>query len=171
MITTTPAANTAKTTGGAASLVIDAYETDGGTSIQALATSNSNMVAFRNGTTTRWMVDIEGDVFSPTTNAHVAFVDDYDDAQLIRALDHVKSDVGDKGMIRERWDDFVKYNEQDLLDTGVLGAPLSEGGFTNTTQLQRLHNGAIWQGYVRQQEMQEKIDTLENRLLAIEGAK
>ena len=42
---------------------------------------------------------------------------------------------------------------------------------TNVTQLQRLHNGAIWQGYVRQQELQERVEELETKLLALEGAK
>ena len=57
------------------------------------------------------------------------------------------------------------------MELGILGDTLENGGLINVTGLQRLHNGAIWQGYVRQQEMQEKIDTLESRLLAIEGAK
>ena len=73
-------------------------------------------------------------------------------------------------MVKDKWDDFIKYNEQDLIDAGVLGDTIANDGMLNTSGLQRLHNGAIWQGYVRQQEMQEKIDTLESRLLAIEGA-
>jgi len=98
----------------------------------------------------------------------VGTFDSYDDAQLIRALDHARQSPT---MIRERWDDFIKYNEQDLVEAGILGDTRENDGMLNVTGLQRLHNGAIWQGYVRQQEMQEKIDTLENRLLAIEGAK
>jgi hypothetical protein len=35
----------------------------------------------------------------------------------------------------------------------------------NVTQLQRLHNGAIWQGYTRQMELKERIDKLEQLLL------
>ena len=84
---------------------------------------------------------------------------------MVRALDHTKGDV-----IRDRWDDYVQYNEQSLIDVGILGDTVAEGGLTNVTQLQRLHNGAIWQGYVRQQEMQERIDTLETKLLALEEA-
>ena len=85
---------------------------------------------------------------------------------MVRALDQAKGNV-----IRNKWDDYVTYNEQALIDADVLGAPLSEGGLTNVTQLQRLHNGAIWQGYTRQMEMQERIDTLEQKLLALEGAR
>ena len=112
---------------------------------------------------TRFLVDEDGDLYSVTS---AQTFDEYDDALMVRALDQAKGNV-----IRSHWDDYVTYNEQALIDADVLGAPVAEGGLTNVTQLQRLHNGAIWQGYVRQQEMQEKIDTLENRLLAIEGAK
>jgi hypothetical protein len=84
---------------------------------------------------------------------------------MVRAVDQTKGNI-----IRDRWDDYVGYNEQTLIDVGVLGAPVSEGGLTNVTQLQRLHNGAIWQGYVRQREMQERIETLETKLLALQEA-
>jgi hypothetical protein len=134
--------------------------------------SQANLVGITNYTAgTIWMVDAEGDIYSPTTNAHIEFTDSYDDAQLVRTLDHVQAGEGRKGLIRDKWDEFVKYNEQDLMDAGVLGAPVSEGGLTNTSQLQRLHTGAIWQGYTRQQEMQERIDTLETKLLALQEAR
>ena len=68
-------------------------------------------------------------------------------------------------MIRERWDDFIEYNEQDLVEAGILGDTRENGGMLNVTGLQRLHNGAIWQGYVRQQEMQERIAEFESKLL------
>ena len=81
-------------------------------------------------------------------------------------MDTVKGEV-----IRDKWDDYVTYNEQALIDAEVLGAPISEGGMTNVTQLQRLHNGAIWQGYTRQMELQEEVNELKTRLLALEGGK
>ena len=92
--------------------------------------------------------------------------DSYDDAQLIRALDHTRQSPT---MIRERWDDFVKYNEQDLIDAGILGDTVENGGMLNVTGLQRLHNGAIWQGYIRQMELEEEVKELKSRLLALEG--
>jgi hypothetical protein len=107
------------------------------------------------------LVDEDGDFYSITA---AQTFDAYDDALMVRALDQTKGDA-----IRSRWDDYVQYNEQTLVDVGILGAPVSEGGMTNVTQLQRLHNGAIWQSYTRQQEMQERIDTLETKLLALEG--
>ena len=49
------------------------------------------------------------------------------------------------------WDEFVQYGRKDLMDAGILGkispAEEAEGHrpLLNTTQLSRLHNGAIWQ--------------------------
>jgi hypothetical protein len=105
---------------------------------------------------TKFMVDEDGDIYSVTS---AQTFDEYDDAQMVRALDQVKGNV-----IRDKWDDYVQYNEQVLIDAEVLGAPIAEGGLTNVTQLQRLHNGAIWQGYVRQEEAQERIEELEYKL-------
>ena len=146
-----------------------------------VVTANGNVFAVRvykgdpAGDKCVFLVDEDGDLYIDNEGGHsdpfVQVFDSYDDAQLLRALDHAKDASGANGMIKEKWDDFLKYNEQDLVEAGVLGDTMENNGLLNVTGLQRLHNGAIWQGYVRQQEMQEKIDTLENRLMAIEGAK
>jgi hypothetical protein len=167
-------ADTTKTT--SAKGLVDWYITEqNGSNGLANITADGNIFAIRarvgGSTIARWVVDEDGDVYSPTTNAHIAFSDSYDDAQLIRAFDHAKSEAGQKGMIREKWDDFIKYNEDDLIEAGVLGDTMENGGLLNTSALQRLHNGAIWQGYVRQQELQERVEGLETKLLALEGAK
>ena len=125
---------------------------------------------------TKFMVDEDGQIYAVAAGhtgdlAVGALSDGYDDAQLVRALDHAKTASGVKGIIRDKWDDFVRYNEQDLIAAGVLGDTIENGGLLNVTGLQKLHNGAIWQGYVRQQEMQERMEILENKLLAIEGGK
>jgi hypothetical protein len=146
-----------------------------GSNGRANITSDGTIFSLRaytgGGFAPKWAVDEDGDTFSPTTNAHIAFSDNYDDALLIRAFDHIKSNAGAKGMVRDKWDDFVHYKEQDLIDAGVLGAPLSQGGLTNNTQLAKLHNGAIWQGYTRQMALQEEVNELKTRLLALEGGK
>ena len=126
--------------------------------------ADGNIAVFGNGSLNAVvLIDEDGDLYSVTS---AQTFDEYDDALMVRALDQVKGNV-----IRNKWDDYVTYNEQALIDADVLGAPLSEGGLTNVTQLQRLHNGAIWQGYTRQMDMQERIDTLEQKLLALEGAR
>jgi hypothetical protein len=159
-------ADTGKTTSASASMLFFLQEHDGSNG-NADVTANGNVFGVKarvgGANVMRFMVDEDGDMYSVTS---AQTFDEFDDAQMVRALDQVKGDV-----VRGRWDDYVAYNEQALIDIGVLGGPIREGGMTNVTQLQRLHNGAIWQGYVRQQEMQEHIDTLESRFLAIEGAK
>ena len=165
-------ANTTKTRGGTVAILMDCQFRDGtGVQTYAAGAAEGNLWGVADQAAGLvLMVNEDGNVYSPTTNAHVAFTDSYDDAQLVRTLDHVKTAAGDAGMIRDKWDEFIKYNEQDLIDAEVLGAPVSEGGMTNVTQLQRLHNGAIWQGYVRQQEMQERIEVMETKLLALQEA-
>jgi hypothetical protein len=134
--------------------------------------SNANLLVIDSDSTAMFLFDEEGSFYA-TANGHTgdvsvgALADSYDDAQLVRAFDHAKSADGAKGLIRDKWDEFIQYNEQDLVDAGVLGATLAEGGLLNVTGLQRLHNGAIWQGYVRQQEMQTRIESIENKLLAL----
>ena len=134
--------------------------------------SNANLLVIDSDSTAMFLFDEEGSFYA-TANGHTgdvsvgALADSYDDAQLVRAFDHAKSADGAKGLIRDKWDEFIQYNEQDLVNAGVLGATLAEGGLLNVTGLQRLHNGAIWQGYVRQQEMQTRIESIENKLLAL----
>jgi hypothetical protein len=117
-----------------------------------------------------FMVDEDGEIYADggTTTDAVTVFDALDDAHLVRALDVARNS---KDLIRGEWDNFLEYGEDKLVELGILGGKIEDGGLINVTGLQRLHNGAIWQGYVRQQEMQEKINTMESRLLAIEGAK
>jgi hypothetical protein len=135
--------------------------TDGGNVLSVRCNSGGSAL-------TRFIVTEDGELFA--TNSTVAALSDtYDDAQLVRALDHAKDANGAKGIVKDKWDSFVKYNEQDLVDIGVLGETVDKGGMLSVTALQRLHNGAIWQGYTRQMEQQERIKELETRLLALEG--
>jgi len=113
---------------------------------------------------TRFIVDYNGNFYAD--GAFTAY-DTYDDAHLVRAFDIARQP---KDLIRSEWDSFLKYGEDKLVELGILGAKIEDGGLINVTGLQRLHNGAIWQGYVKQEKMQERIDILESRLLAIEGA-
>ena len=105
----------------------------------------------------------DGEIWSNET-ATVGVYDSYDDALLVRALDHVRNPIG---LVKEKWDDFIKYNKQDLIDARLLG---HTGEMVSVTGMQRLHNGAIWQGYVRHQELAEEVRELKSRLLALEGA-
>ena len=158
-------ANTAKTTGAEGLIHFQVAESDGSNALANIEGDGNVFVVtgYVGGShLARFVVDEDGELLA--ASATVGTFDEYDDAHLVRALDQTKGDV-----IRGKWDDYVQYNEQSLVDAGILGASVAEGGLLNVTGLQRLHNGAIWQGYVKQQEMQERIDTLENKLLALEA--
>tara|TARA_Y100000296_G_C5118954_1_gene229316 strand:- start:262 stop:1065 length:804 start_codon:yes stop_codon:yes gene_type:complete len=143
-------ATTGKTTASRALVEYNIYEHDGSDGY-ANVTANGNIYAVRaqvgGSALSRVLIDEDGDIYSVTS---AQTFDDYDDAQLVRAFSTASGDV-----VKSKWDDFVNYNEQALIDADVLGAPVKEGGMTNVTQLQRLHNGAIWQQYTEMQKMKE----------------
>ena len=118
----------------------------------------------------KFMVDAEGDLFADggTTTDAVTVFDDFDDAHLVRAFDMARHP---KDVVKGEWDKFIKYGEDTLVELGILGETIENGGMVSVTGLQRLHNGAIWQGYTRQMELQERVHELETRLLALEGGK
>jgi hypothetical protein len=159
-------AETTKSTSGVGLINFQATEHDGSNSIADLP-SEGNVFSIRarvgGSTLTRLIVDEDGDLYSVTS---AQTFDAYDDAQLVRALDQSKG-----SHVQSKWDSFVHYNEDSLIEAGILGAPVAEGGLVSVTALQRLHNGAIWQSWVRQQELEEKLAVMENRLLAIEGGR
>jgi len=160
------AADETDSTSAAGIIQLDARITDG-SNATAVAADAANILVVSNNAVAEFIVRGNGELHS-NQSATVGTFDSYDDAQLIRALDHTRQSPT---MIRERWDDFIKYNEQDLIDAGILGDTVENGGMLNVTGLQRLHNGAIWQGYTRQMELQEEVAELKTRLLALEGAK
>lgn len=169
---------TTKTSGGRSLMEMVAVEHNGA-NVHAAPTADGNIFGIRVNSNaagllaTRFMVDEDGDVFTTTVvdvtatgNAVAATAfDEYDDALLVRALDTARTPAA---IIRSEWDEHVRYNEQSLIDADILGAPISEGGLTNITQLQRLHNGAIWQAYVDRQELHQEQQELKNRLEVIE---
>jgi hypothetical protein len=104
---------------------------------------------------TRFIIDVDGDYFYNGTGG-TAF-DAYDDAQLVRAFAIATSP---REVIRSEFDDFLKYNEEDLVRTGILGAPVAEGGLVNGAQLQRLHTGAIWQQATRTQKLEDALRSI-----------
>ncbi len=166
-------ANTTKQITGRSLIEFTVQEHDG-SNAAANITADGNIFGIRarvgGDIRQKFMVDENGELYTVVADARFA-ADTYDDAKLIRALDHAKEADGVKGIVKDKWDSFVKYNEQDLIDTGVLGDTIENGGMLSVTGLQRLHNGAIWQGYTRQMELQEEVNELKTRLLALEGGK
>ena len=149
------------------------YEIDGSGAVQTTVTSDGNVfsvAACTSGTNmlTRFIIDEDGDLFaSQDGTTGVTVIDEYDDVSLVRALDIAKHDSGFKGYIESEWDEFIQYNEDTLVDVGILGAPIAKGGLINVTGLQRLHNGAIWQIAQRQYELESKLELAERKLAAL----
>jgi hypothetical protein len=92
--------------------------------------------------------------------------DAYDDIMLAEAFD---LHVNPAKVIRDEFSDQCLYNEQSLIDAGILGAPVHEGGLINGAQLQRLHNGAIRQLGRQVKELTEQNVALTAQLAQIEN--
>ena len=112
------------------------------------------------GTNAALIVDGEGDIFADggtsTTNMVMKF-DREDDVSLIRAFDLTREG---RGLIRTEWDNYVTHNESDLVELGILGDTIANGGLVNVTRLQQLHNGAIWQLNTRHMSLVDRVDEL-----------
>ena len=123
--------------------------------------------------TVKFLVDLDGDVYYDGTN-HSNF-DVYCDAGLVRALSTTMSQAkcGPSNLVRSKWDDYVQENEQKLVELGILGdyvvgVPANKRGLINGSQLQRLHNGAIWQLYTQLMDTKEELDNMKLQLQALQ---
>jgi hypothetical protein len=168
-------ASTGKNTAAYGLVDIQVEEHDGSNASRDIE-SDGNVFTVRgqasSGMRTRFLVDAEGSIYAAAaghTGDHaVGSLDEYEDANLVRAFEHARDA---KGLIRNEWDKFVQYNERDLVDTGILGDTIENGGLLNMTGLMHLQSGAIWQGFVRHKELEVKVKQLEQKLALIEGAR
>ena len=116
------------------------------------AGNDDNIFGVKNGGSTKFIVRGDGDIgYDGGASAY----DEYEDAHLARALDLSHGN----GIIDSKFDQFVKYNHEDLAKAGLVGR--EEDGtpnhFINITGFQRLHNGAIWQQYEKHQRLAEAV--------------
>ena len=155
--------NTGTTTGSYGAVAVLARKKSG-TGTQVCA-SNENIFSVDNNTNVRFIIKGNGDMYGDTSFGGIG--DTYDDAQLIRALDIVKHEHGVKGYIQDKWDNFIQYNEQSLIDAGILGDTIANRGLLNYTGLQKFHSGAIWQLYSRVNDQEEEIKSLKEQMVAL----
>ena len=144
-------ANTAKNTTAKGLVTFDINETDG--TNEANVTANGNLFSIRTGTSIapRFLVDEDGDMWTVTDGQTF---DDYDDTALLDSYDAIRSD----------YREWTKQEEGVLIKTGILGAPLAEGGLTCVTQLQRALVGNARQMASRMSLQQEEIESLKQEL-------
>ena len=144
-----------------------------GTNVGALD-DGGNIVSFTADGTAEFIIDENGNYWFDGA-AQTAF-DNYCDAQVTRALsltmDATRNDCTPSGIIQNKWDGFTSYNEQTLIDMDILGGPVvgvgpDERGLVNGAQLQRLHNGAIWQLHSKLNDQSEELAALKGQITAL----
>jgi hypothetical protein len=149
--------NTSKATNANVPVRVVARLNDG-TSFTAPSngSANANVFGVSDSNSMRFIVDSEGDLHRDNTG-DTAY-DTYDDAQLMRALDLTKGKQL-KGFINSKFDEYVKYNHEDLAQAGLVGREDdgTPNNFINITGFQRLHHGAIWQQYEKHQKLAEAV--------------
>ncbi len=161
------AVNDTTTTAGRAAIEMQSYVDDDSTGREgySVASVTGNIFIVRDASLTQFIVKEDGEIAS---NLAATVFDDleYGDVDAVRAFSHV---VTPFGVVKGKWDHFVRSNEQTLVEMGILGAPLDQHPLYSVTKLQMLHNGAIWQLYTRHMDLQERYDTLEHKVLLLEG--
>ena len=159
------AVNDVTSTSAVAVVEVVAYVDDDSTGRESFnaASVAGNLFAVRDAGLTQFIVKEDGEIAS---NLAATVYDEYDDVDLVRAFTQV---TVPRDVIKDKWDHFVRSNEQTLVDIGILGAPLDQHPLYSVTKLQMLHNGAIWQLYTRHMELLERYDALEHKVLLLEG--
>jgi len=140
-------ADTGKDTSANAGCQVVIYQKDGTGIGDCDANANIFAVRARRGgaTETILMIDEDGDIYY---DGGVHNYDKYDDLAMIEDVQNAFS-----GQLK----DFVKYNEEDLVSAGVLGAPVSKGGLVSHKGMTGLMLGAISQ-------LSQKVLMLEKKL-------
>jgi hypothetical protein len=152
-----------------------------GSNSTAAVVANGNLLTVRSYTSecaqgARFLIDEDGDLFADGSATSV--YDSYCDAQLARTFDRVMacSNGSTASTIDTRWDEFVGYNEQTLIDLDLIGGPRigvdrNERGLVNYTGMVRLHNGAIWQLHSQLNDQSEELAALKGQLKALQEGK
>lgn len=132
---------------------------------EAIMGADEALFTIHNGSaTTRFIFDAEGDLLADAAITASAY-DTHDDALLARAIElHI---AAPDTLIRSKFDEWTKQYGPEFLRRAKL-AYLNEDGskFVCYTQLARLHTGAIWQGYQRDMKLAERLQRLEQAVVA-----
>ena len=157
-----------KSGGGQGCFHFKISETNDSTSSTNVSTANGNLFSIADYTNTAFIFDKEGDfhVHSSSDNVY----DEYDDAQLVRALDLSRGEG--RGVIESKFDKFVAYNHEHLAEMKLVGREDdgTPNHMINVCGFQRLHNGAIWQQYEKHERLLEAVYELAKESVGEEKA-
>lgn len=158
-------ANTSKTTGAVAPVMFRASLNNG--SLDKNVTADGNLLVVKNKSTTKFIVDAEGDLHVDGSGSLTVF-DDLDDMAIVEAFDQIRNPAD---TIKDDFSEWAlkEVGEQKLIELGILGDTLENGGLVCITQLQRLHNGAIRQIGRQMRVMQAQLDRRDDLIERLEA--
>lgn len=158
---------TAKTVTGAALTRFFVAEHNGSNVIQNIS-ADGNVFAVTAWVSGAWrnmfLLDEDGEYYFD--GADQGPMDAYDDVELVRALS-IATSKG-KGIVKNAFDQMLKYGEDTLVEVGLLGAPIAEGGMVCGSMSHRLLWGAAWQQEEKIRNLQSENGSLRDRLARLE---
>lgn len=164
--------NTTKSTAGTGAIHLTASLKTG--TNQGANGANANLVIVADHGSTRFIVDTEGDIHadsgSATANSGTGYLvyDQFDDAQLVRALDVQRAGPG---LTLTEWDRILLYGRADLEAAKIAtfnDGPDGDGSiFVNYSALSRLLAGAAWQARVAHEQLKAEVTALRSELHAL----
>jgi hypothetical protein len=157
--------STTKSTAATGMIVLDGQENDGDTTPATNATANSNLLAVRDNTTTRFILDSDGDSHQDVGTAWTTF-DHLDDIATLNALAYNVARPSDP--IKEKFGEWMA-DKRDLLEAQKI-VRFNENGhhFVNMSKLAMLHTGAIRQLGERLADKEARLIELEAKLARLE---
>ena len=139
-------------------------------SINSITLSYGVLPIITSNNTTRFIFDSDGDSHQDVGTAWTNF-DDEEDAMVCRSIGIVM----DQGsIVKSKFDDWDRDHKEDLIRTGLIQrlsaeeAAAGDRPLMNTTQLARLHNGAIWQLHEKLETMQLQLNEANDKLARLE---
>jgi hypothetical protein len=162
--------DTAKSAGATGTVYLNANKISG-TGAAALG-ANGNLLTVASAGNTRFIVDAEGDIHADsgsatanTGNGYLVY-DEFEDAELVRALDVERAGPG---LIKTEFDRMLRYGRADLEAANIATFNDHKGGdgsiFVNYSALTRLLSGAAWQAAVRIRQIEAELMEIKQRML------
>lgn len=151
----------AKSTSSSGAVRIDGLVKSGTTGTTMSA--NANILAVRNNTTTRFILDGDGDSHQDVGTAWTNY-DDHEDAELLTALSVHVSRNDDP--IRTEFGSFLTSNREKLEALKLVSFNDDGHHFVNMSKLTMLLVGAVRQQAAKYEEVLSRLNGLETRLIA-----